>query len=66
MKGIIIKDMEMPEACAWYDRNDNYRVCPLLGFDGCCAITSERVDEIYPLGSKPDSCPCRAFCVPFE
>jgi len=66
MKGVIIKDMEMPEACAWYDRNDNYRVCPLLGFDGCCAITSERVDEVYSIGIKPHSCPLRYFEFPIN
>ena len=56
MKGVIIKDLELPKACAWYDDNDNYRECPFMKYDGYCCV-SDNVDCF--INNKPKECPLR-------
>ena len=47
---ILIKNMEMPKACCWYDENHKYHECKLM------KMCEQRM--MYSTAQRPADCPC--------
>lgn len=66
MKGVIIKDMEMPKACTWYDNTDHYKECFMLSEDGCACSWNNQDIESFRGVKIPSWCPLRYFEFPLD
>ena len=56
---ILIKNMEMPKACSWYDDNGNYHECRLFGYGGVCQLTKTLV--VSSVEKRHEACPLVAL-----
>ena len=56
---ILIKGMELPKACSWYDDNGNYHECRLFGYGGVCQLTKTLV--VSSVEKRHDACPLVAL-----
>ena len=56
---ILIKNMEMPKACSWYDEDGKYHECRLFGYGGVCQLTKTLV--VSSVEKRHDDCPLVAL-----
>ena len=53
---VLIKGMEMPQACFWRDKNDSLIICPLYDADGYCGADGKQ-RCLVPENEMQNDCP---------